>query len=699
MRMKSAGHPIKIVFLFLLILIIDGGKLFAQSDIVFTQPERLDEPNYQDGNDAANSIAWEDQEEIRARPVNLNRLTEEELQSIPYLNSMQKKELMTYLKEFGQVLSPYELLAVRGFDSSIVKKIIPYICFLSYGGTSGIRVSELLKYGKNDLLVQVGTSFPRASGYSGVGNPGAELQPPAYSGSPYGISFRYTYHYKDFLSFGFSGDKDPGEQFFSGSQNYGMDFYSGYVCLKTRHVLKSIVAGNFRAGWGTGLTFNTGGSLGNYPGFMRELTACSGLRPSQSTSEYGLMRGIGLTLGNERLTFSAICSYRKRDATVSQEDTASGAALSFSSFSETGYHRTESENRKKSRVSELLAGGNINFRGNFFSIGASGYYSSYDASLQPRDELYNLNSFRGKTNFVSGVDCNLFYRNLRFAGEVSRSLNGSIAMIGSLNFIHESGFGFQLIYRKYPPSYQNPYSYSFRENSSAANEQGIYTGISANLPYSISLNLFTDMCRFPWARYNSVIPTAGNSFGAMITFQSIRDVLLSLRYIFSSSENCVTGGIVAIPVLTSVSSSALRIQLNWNVNPGLALQSRIEYKYAVNGSRKRSDGWLMFQDIILKTVKGKFGITFRYEIFDCPDYESRIWTWEPDLLYTYSMPSFYGKGMKACGMVRMLAGRHLVFGVKAAYIKYSDRSFTGSGPEQVNADWRLDLRVQCRIKI
>ncbi|MCX6286572.1 MAG: helix-hairpin-helix domain-containing protein [Bacteroidetes bacterium] len=674
-------------------------KTCAQSDPFQWAGDGLEDFNWKLESENEVRLLIEEQDEVRARPVNLNAASEEDIARIPFLSTFQRKNLLDYLNEYGEVFSVFELLAVPGFDSAMIRKITSYVSFHEVSHSPPLTFRNLAKYGKNEVLICAGTIFPRSKGYRSAEALKEAGNVNFYPGNPYGMSFRYTYTFGDRLAIGFSGDKDAGEQFFAGAQKNGMDYYSGYISYSQSRILKRLIIGNFRAGWGLGLTFNTGSSLGIYPCFTQEFSLAGGIRPTQSVSEGSVCRGIAINLGAGRFTMSGICSFRKRDANVIEEDPVTGKASAFSSFIETGYHRTISEISKRGKVPEFIFGGNLCFRGNFFSLGVTAYSVSLGASFQPCNELYNRFAFTGRNNFVAGADFNLFYRFVRISGEVSRCRNGSVAWIAGLNLNPDPRFSAVILYRDYPPGFQNMYSNSFRQNTNCSNEKAWFLSLTAGLPLHFSLSMFADFCNFPWAKYNICKPSAGNDMGTLLSWQLNKSLNIILRYMYSSGETNIVQENDVIHGTGKESTDDFRIQLNWFVSQAVGLQSRVEIKNSRQGLKQKTSGWLMFQEISMKPVKIPLKIVLRYSVFDCPAYDSRIWAYEPDVLYGYSMPSYYGRGIRACIFVRYACGRHLVFSLKEGLTRYNDKNIISSGLDEIDTNWKLDLTLQFQIRL
>jgi hypothetical protein len=678
------------------ILSMIAGHVYAQNDRTLWEWNSVDDISHITENDLNERLDWEENEDRKTRPVELNLADADDLASIPFLSSAQRRDLGEYINSYGQIYSVSELLAIRGFDSLLVRKIMPYISIENQQLHPKISLRNLFTSARSRLVVQSWTTYPRSVGYrseadvSGSGVRG-------YPGSPYGAWFRYTYSYAGIISAGITGDKDPGEQFFAGNQTYGMDQYAAFICYNPNRFIKRIVIGNFRAGWGQGLTFSTGGGPGNYPGFIREIAGTNGIRPSQSVSQNGVLQGAACNLGKGRISFSGFFSVVSKDVNSVSVNPETGETIEFTSFNESGYHRTEEEIRERGKVKEKIFGGNLTFRGNFFSAGVTAYTSEYTASLVQKKELYNLLSFSGRRNFVAGADFNFFLRILRITGEISRCMNGSIAFVGGLYLFPSTGFSSAIILRSYPPEYQNLYSSSFRSSSNSVNEQGVYAGLNFNLPNRIGVSVFADLCRYPWARYQNDISSSGNETGIMLTWR-LAELDLAARYSYTDYEIRTQTTDRVNHGITGKKISDLRIQADWQIGKPVSLKGRLELKHSEPGGGQGSWGWVLYQDIAVQISRSIPGFSLRYEVFDCQQYDIRIWAWEPDLLYNYSMQTLYGKGTRISAIVKLRPWQSVELSSKAGLTWYTDREKTGSGMDMINDYRKLDIKIQLRVR-
>ena len=647
----------------------------------------------------------EDLDDLARKPVKINIAKEEDLNSIPFLTPNQRKALLDYVSTFGEVLSVYELQSIPGFDSLLIMKIEP---FISISPPSHIPVptpKNLIRFGHHDLLLRYEQTFPKSTGY--MANDSVRRVDPDswYRGSPQRYYFRYNYGWFDKLRIGIAGEKDPGEQFFIGAQSNGMDFYAGYLCLNNIGILKNLTIGNFRVSYGQGLTIGSGLSLGSVPGFSTNIPMANGIRPSLGMSEGSYLRGLATTIKIKRIEISGFASYHPRDATVTLSDSVSSLAEAISSFTGTGYHRTGLELAKRNVLTELLCGGNINFsmapNQQFgFKIGLTGIYNKYSAAVMPKIYPYNQFGFRGNQNLNTGLDFQIRYLGMYLFGEISRSLNGGMAWLTGAVLTPDPRVYITVIYRNYQSIYQNLFSNAFGQNSLNANERGIYMAINAAVHPKVNLSGYCDLFTFPWLKYRVDAPTRGQEFGVVLGWQASRNVMINLRFYqknMRSNETVEPNQI--IHKLCDYLTRSYRFGIEWLSGNGILLKTRIEAKESGESIANRPFGYLIYQEAQVKLLKWLENITLRFGLFDIPDYASRIYVYEPEVLYGYSIPAFQGKGMRTCIVLKIRISRKFDIWMRGGLTRYNDRNEVGTGLDLTKGNIRGELTGQLLIRL
>ncbi|MCX6306068.1 MAG: hypothetical protein NT040_13985 [Bacteroidetes bacterium] len=646
----------------------------------------------------------EDLVDLAAKPVNLNAAKEDDLDAIPFLTPAQRIGLFDYLKTYGEVFSVYELQSIPGFDSGLIQNIRPFIAIIPPSHIPALTPKNLIKYGHHDVLLRCEQSFPKAMGYQATDSLLAANPGKYYPGNPQRYYFRYTWSWFDKLRIGLAGEKDPGEQFFRGAQANGMDFYAAYISLSKIGFLKNLTIGNFRVSYGQGLTIGSGLSLGSVPGFSSGGMAINGIRPGLGMGEASYLRGAAATIKIKRVEISGFASLHPRDATAVLSDSSSRNVEEFSSFTTSGYHRTGQELAKRNAVTELVCGGNLSFsvapnQQLGFKIGLTGLFSRYSARLMPAIHPYNQFGFRGNQNFNTGVDFQVRYRGMYFFGEISRSRNKGVAFLTGTTLAPGSRVGITLIYRNYGPSCQNLFSSAFGQNSLNANERGIYTAISTAISPKLNLSGYIDLFTFPWMKYRVDAPTRGREYGLMLGWQAARSVNVNMRFYQKNTRiNGTSQPNQVIHKLYDYLTRSYRFGLEWLPCNGILLKSRIEVKEAGETHGNLPFGYLVYQEAQIKAFKIPETITLLFALFDVPDYNSRIYVYEPEVLYGYSVPAYQGQGMRTCMVTKFGIARRIDLWFRGGITWYTDRNEVGTGLDLTNGNFRAELTGQLLIR-
>ena len=80
------------------------------------------------------------------------------------------------------------------------------------------------------------------------------------------------------------------------------------------------------------------------------------------------------------------------------------------------------------------------------------------------------------------------------------------------------------------------------------------------------------------------------------------------------------------------------------------------------------------------------------------DYDSRIYVYEPGLLYAFSMNSFYGKGTRMAINLKYTWKNRFMIQAKWGWTHYKDRNRIGTDTEEIQGSDKADLQVQIRVK-
>jgi len=667
----------------------------GNEQMVQTKIEELSESS---ANDVDFSDLADKLDELRNRPINLNQATADELSRIPFLSQKQITNLITYKETYGELFSIYELQSIDGFDSAAIQQILPLIAVSNVEIRHPVRFKDLFSKGRCNLLLRYQQILQDQQGYSVSDSMLKENPDAGYPGSPQKYYFRLNYDYFDRISIGVTGEKDPGEEFFKGSQPYGMDFYSGYIALKNTGFLKSLILGNFNVDFGQGLTLGSSLSFGALPSSGNLRRFAGEIRPSLSTNENKYFRGIAANVKIKNVSISAFYSRHKRDANVVSPDSLTGYDKEVSSFPETGYHRLPDELADKNAIREIIYGGNINFRNNFFNIGLTGFYSTWNATYSPTMKPYNRFVFSGRSNLNMGLDFQFIFRTLYGFGEISRSINGGMAWLAGIQVNPDPNVKFSMIYRDYQRSYQNLISNAIGQNSNNANEKGLILNISSRFNSKMGIYAYIDIYKFPWLKYRTDLISDGSEISVQVDYNPAKTVVMFLRYRIKSGQINKSSA-ETMKQWININNQSLRYQTNWQISPSFVLSNRLEVVKSSGETKDPEYGYIIGQDVSIRPQKVPIALSLRYALFNTDSYETRIYTYENDVMYGYSVPALEGTGIRFFLLVSWKPWRFMELWARYAQTFYSDRNVIGTGLETINGNKKSEIKIQAMFRL
>lgn len=621
--------------------------------------------------------------QLTKNPINLNNTTKEELEQIPFLSGIQVENILFYIYQFGQLNTIYDLQLIDGIDMTDIFRLLP---FISIGEAQikhePLRLKDLVKYADQNIYFRVDKDIESKAGYT------SDKPENKYLGTSFYTSLKYRYKYSNRLQLGFTTEKDAGETAFSKKIKTN-DFNSAYILLENQGKLKRLIIGDFKANFGLGLVMQSGFGVGKSSYVMNALPYNHGLSKSGSTDEFNYFRGTGATLKLKTLEVSAFYSNKNVDA-----DTASGT---FSSFYKTGYHRNENELRKRHTVNMQTAGTNITYTKNQIKIGFTAVYTASNSLLIPEEIHYNRFRFSGKEQFTAGVNYRFRVEKLNFFGECAITNQFSVATVNGLMFSPVSTVSLVVLHRYYPKEYDTFYSGAFSESTRTNNESGFYTGIEIYPFKKWKLSAYADAYSFPWTRYNTAIPSSGTDFLLQANFNPKRDLSMLWRVKYENGMKNQSDSNLTMPFITRFTKGSLRYQLNFTT-------ANFQLKTQLEASTYRESSALHYgisalQDICYDFKQIPLSIDFRYQIFDIDDYENRIYTYENDILYAFSIPAIYGLGSRYYVNLKWEIIKNLHLWMKFSQTIYADdRESTGSGTEQTDGNKRSEIRMMISYK-
>ena len=599
---------------------------------------------------------------LHESPIDLNNTSDEELTQLYFLSPQQIDAILAYAYRHP-FESLYELRLIPELADYEIRDLLPFVYINRAAlnsetiNTDALYAKEIFAKAHHELLTRIDARNIEA--YEGT--------------DPIYTQFRYRFDFRRRVTFGVQLRRPAG--------GFARDLqYGAYLQLNdiTPH-LHTLVAGNFQASFGQGLVlapvFHAGKSMYvTSVGQQRE-----GLRYYSSVDGEGL-HGAGATLRWEwnkttRLDVSALYSMRHANDS-------------------TWHH---------------LLGANLTLRHKKLQVELTAIENLWSDSIHPyTNAKYNRHYFRGRNQAVIGASFRYNHGWFDMFGEVATAQNYQITndqspitkshwgfgtIIGS-RFYPTNGISLLALYRYYSPYFDNALGYAFSETSRLGDENGGYLGFD-----------ITRLRNWRFIGYGDIFYFSGYKYGLGDATRTLGyDAMAEIQYSWSKHPSFQggDGGRLSLRLRARQKGDATystRAQFDW-VQGSWSLRTTAEANIIPSKlstlNSQLTYGFTIFQDISyslpLREGRG-LGLRLRLQGFDAREWANRIYTYEHDVLYAYSIPAVYGLGGRAYLCLRWQIIPQLALYFRASETVYARKWAAAHSRPLTRTDLHLLLRV------
>lgn len=632
-------------------------------------------------------------------PLNLNSATSDQLRDLWILSDIQINDLQLHIKLFGKLISQYELQSLEYWDMSTIKMVLPFIRVDDKLDQLHVGLKEAFKNGKFEVYLRYQDILENKSGYDDVVDSILENSNSYYHGNSARYYTRLRFSYRTNLSVGITAEKDPGEQFFKGKQKYGFDFYSAHAFYKGGKYVKSVALGDYQVQIGQGLNFWSGYAFGKSADVTNVKKSANPLRAYTSVDETRFLRGAAVVLGVGDFSLTAFGSRKAVDASVVVDSLLEDQEF-VSSINLTGFHRTNSEIERKNALIENIYGANFQYAKRNFQVGVAAVFQGYNSEFIKDIQPYNQFDFRGKNSVALSADYSFVVKNFNFFGEISRTgYSGKTAVLSGILFSLDKRVSMAIVARDYDRAYQTFYNAGFAEGSRTQNERGLYAGLKLNLSREFSINSYLDVFKFPWMKFQVDGPSDGYEIMIQPSYKPSRSLEIYTRFRQQMRQKNSRDSDGTITGLEDVLQRNYRINFNYKISEAFRLKSRVEYVTINRASNAPENGIIITQDLLYRPKSSPIDFALRYALFDTDSYDTRIYTFESNALYVFSVPAYYYKGSRAYALIRYTFLRKFDLWVRYGVSIFANRTSLGSGAEEITGNTKTDVTIQLRMKL
>ena len=581
------------------------------------------------------------------RPVNLNSVTQEELERMYILSPFQVDAILNYREEFGPLFTYSELAFIPGFDKELSERLSPFFTVEEVGNmrfSDIIRPKRLVK-GRSQFLLRGAAALEAKEGYLPISREEYLEKPDSrYIGDRFHLYGQYRYELDRNLSLIATFEKDAGER--------GLDLFSWSFAVSNIGILKRAVAGSYTARFGQGVIlwngFNIESSVEPFDLSKRE----QGIAPYGSADENMAFKGAAGSFEFGAFSFTAMLSSRRIDARIVEDG--------YTSLLKTGLHNTVTTVERRQSLGFDMAALNVGYSGRSLKMGLT---ASGDRRSQPyagRDSLLRERAADFGSNSANiGLDWRYIRGRFLTFGEGALDISASKAIVAGFLWRGDA-FEFSSAVKYYDERYVT--------NLSSV------TGVRGDGRVSVKSSLKITAIRNLNLYLNTDIGKNYRRFSFRGGFSFANESLAELRLASGNGRNSIRG------------------DLKLNQKGRLCLYTRGDL--TLSGGKT---GWQLHQEFLLN-LRPKLNIAARITRFKAEDWSNRIYSYERDILYMFRMTTLYGEGWRGYLNLRYELWRGFDLWLKASATLYTDRDLIGEGLETISGPLKSEIRAQLRVK-
>lgn len=617
------------------------------------------------------------------RPLNLNTAGADELQLFPFLSGLQVSQFLLYRARLGLLIDIHELQSIPGWDLETIRQVLPYVTVRVTQDPVSI-MQERLQGGRHQILLRTGRLLQRPKGYMNANGR-------RFGGDANHLLARYQYRHPSGLQWGFTAEKDPGEPLVQ-KRTSGPDYLSAHLFVQHAGIVKTLALGDFTVNMGQGLVHWQALAFGKGPAVINIKRQSPVLRPHAGAGEVRFLRGAGITLAKGRWEATLVAARQKVHANTGLNDAGQEV---ISSFSTSGLHRTATELALRKAVVQTVVGGSLQYRNRGFELGLNAMHYHFQWPVQKRDKPYNLFALNGRSFLNLSTDYSYTWRNLHLFGELAANRLGKAAWVQGLLLSVHPRVDLALHTRLLNRGYTSVAGDAFTEATTPANEQGFYTGLQYRLHPALTLSGYADVFRFPWLRYLVDGPSGGKDYLLQATYQPTKRTALYARFRTEQKDRNVRPEESVLNVPVAHQRQNLRFQISHSFDRIWTIRSRAEAVWFRRMHRDATPetGFLWYAELQFRSFE-KLDANARLAFFETGSYNSRIYAYESDVLYSYSIPALFGKGTRTYLTLRYKPLSKVSVWGRVGFSLYPGQQTIGTGLMQIQGNRRTDLKFQ-----
>ena len=578
---------------------------------------------------------YDDLIELATNPIDLNNATDEQLMKLPFLNQRQRDDIRYFAYMYGGFHSTEELQLVSSLASYDIRNITPFVRF-----EKRIRNDSIQEKKWRDGLTE---KIRHTATVRGDYRSSTDV-------SPYYITARYQLSSQGKLKIGVNATKYAGQQW----DKKGFNHYGLYAELTDLNkIVHRIAIGDYRADYGAGLVIGS-----QWMSSVSQLMTSSrtrGIRARSSASQSGTyLRGAGIELKpTENYEIAVFYSFR---------------------------HNADRD------TNQHIAGLHTAYNWKHFTLGATVTGRFASALKDYSDRIYTANYARGTKTFTAGINYSLTFKNVNFNGEFAATPNG-VATFNTLTLTPAARLRIVMSQRYYSPHFDNPYAHAFSRYSRLNDELGLYLGMQWNINSDWMLRAYADGNASRFTKSRIYQPTTGFEY-AIQTIGNNGANNFDIRLRWRRSEENYDEPDAPTRHAENVDKAQIRFIYSRSTR-GFSCATQVHGTLAKRQHSRPTLGAALTQR--LSYTMNKFSVSAQFTAFQATDYNNRIYVYERDVLYAFSMPVLQGTGARYTVNMSWRIIPQLTMQMSAAQTIYAQTTSSNKRPFTIRLQMRFNI--------
>ena len=209
------------------------------------------------------------------------------------------------------------------------------------------------------------------------------------------------------------------------------------------------------------------------------------------------------------------------------------------------------------------------------------------------------------------------------------------------------------------------------------------------------MNAYSDFYRSNWINYTTAGPAQGWDIFAQADVNFSEKLQFYFRYKNEEKDHKFSPDERNINMPEKIQ----RFRIHTQIKPLEYLLLKTRFETSHYEGLEIENGVLIFQDIKFEPTKVPLKATARVAFFSTDGYNSRIYAYEDDLLYTFSVPAYFDKGIRGYLNINCSLSRKIDIYFKVGHTLYNNRESISSGYNEIVGNKKTELKFQFRLKI